>query len=231
MEAIAPASVIILGGTGSVSQAIQDSLEADANVVRIGGTNRYETSANVAMELYPSGVDTVYIASGENGAFADSLSGGALAGSEGAPVLLTRGDRVEDSTQAALDYLGAENVVVLGGKSSVEPAVYDAVGATDRLSGDNRYLTAVAITQAYDAEQPKTFLASGNAWPDALAGAGLAGYEGVPMLLTNTASVPDSVMGELDRLSPAGVTILGGTAVVSQEVEDALNVALPAWAE
>lgn len=231
MEEIAPANVIILGGTGSVSQAIEDSLAGDANVVRIGGANRYETSANVAMELYPSGVDTVYIASGESGRFADSLSGGALAGSEGAPVLLTRGDRVEDSTAAALAHLDASNVVVLGGPSSVSDGVYGTVGGSDRLFGDNRYLTAVAITEAYDAEQPHTYLASGDAWPDALAGAGLAGYEGVPMLLTETASVPDPVMAEMDRLSPAGVTILGGTAVVSQGVEDALNVALTAWAE
>lgn len=230
LETLAPANIVILGGTGAVSQSIQDELSADATVVRIGGANRYETSANVAMDLYSPGVDTVYVASGQDSNFADALSGGALAGYEGAPVLLTRGDRALTETMEALDYLAPTNVVVLGGEAAVSADVYTAVGGTDRLAGADRYETGVAITAAYDADQAQAYIASGLAWPDALAGAALAGYEGAPMLLTETDSVPTTVMDELDRLSPAGVTILGGTAVVSQGVEDALNVPLPEWA-
>lgn len=42
--------------------------------------------------------------------------------------------------------------------------------------------------------------------------------------------LPDQVLAELDRISPDQVFILGGTAAVSQDVEDELNLSYPGWA-
>lgn len=51
--------------------------------------------------------------------FPDALTGGALAGAMGSPVLLTGRFHVPDEVQAVLDLLGAEEIVVLGGPSAV----------------------------------------------------------------------------------------------------------------
>src|SRR5690606_2325393 len=51
LDNLAATKAIILGGTGAVSQAVENDLNAmlgDANVERIGGLNRYETAGNIA---------------------------------------------------------------------------------------------------------------------------------------------------------------------------------------
>ncbi len=229
LERISPEQIVILGGTGAVSDDVEDELGAYSDVVRIGGVDRYATSAMIAM-TYGEGVDTVYVASGADAHFADALSGGALAGSQGAPVLLTRTDRVDPVTAEALELLGADNVVVLGGSAAVSDSVYEAIGATERVFGANRYSTSVAISQRFPADRPATHVASGVAWPDALTGAANAGFLGVPLTLSKPTDVPDEVMAELDRISPAFVGVLGGTGALNQAVEDELNASFPAWA-
>ena len=146
-----------------------------------------------------------------------------------APVVLVRPNKVDQYSQAALDYLNADEVIVLGGPGAVSEAVYDQIGADDRLSGDNRFETSVAISEQFDGDIDATLVASGRAWPDALAGASLSGYLGQPLTLSNTNDVPDVVMDELDRLSPDEVTLLGGLNALTQDVEDELNASYASW--
>ncbi|MGB3830101.1 MAG: cell wall-binding repeat-containing protein [Ornithinimicrobium sp.] len=223
-----PDQIVILGGTKVVSPAVENALEDYGTVERIGGSDRYETSQLLA-ETYPEDVPVVYVASGAEAHFADALSGGALAGTQGAPVVLVRPDRVDDFTQAALDYLNADEVVVLGGPAAVSETVYRSIGADNRLWGDDRYKTAVAISNEFEGDIAATLVASGLAWPDALAGASFSGYLGQPLTLSGTNDVPDVVMTELDRLSPDSVTLLGGQKVLTQDVEDELNASYPNW--
>ncbi len=228
LDAIEPSQIVILGGTKSVTPRVEAALEPYGDVERIGGANRYETSQLIA-ELYPQDAPVVYVASGDDARFADSLSGGALAGSQGAPVVLVRSDRVDEFTQAALDYLDADEVIVLGGPASVSDAVYDAIGADDRLFGDDRFETSVAISEEFEGDIDATYVASGRAWPDALAGASLSGFLGQPLTLSDTNDVPDVVMDELDRLSPASVTLLGGEKPLTEAVETELNASYANW--
>lgn len=227
-EANRPLQIVVLGGTAAVSADVETQLTDYGNVARVGGATRYDTSAMLA-ELYPAGVETVYVAAGPNEHIADALSGGALAGRDSAPVLLTRQDRVDPATQRALDYLDADNVVVLGGEAAVPGNIYDAVGGTDRLAGPTRYETAVAVMQQYDANQDGAYVASGAVFADALTGSALAGFLGKPIALSKPTDVPDVVMAELDRISPAYVGLLGGPAALNQDVEDELNAAYPTW--
>ncbi|MGB3595330.1 MAG: cell wall-binding repeat-containing protein, partial [Ornithinimicrobium sp.] len=228
LEEIEPSQIVILGGTKAVTPTVETALEDYGDVERLGGANRYETSQLIA-ELYPQDVSTVYVASGAEANFPDAMSGGALAGSQDAPVVLVRPDRVDDFTQGALDYLNADEIIVLGGPVAVSEKVYDEIGADDRLSGDNRFETSVAISEEFDADVDATLVASGRSWPDALAGASLSGYLGQPLTLSDTSDVPDVVMDELDRLSPDEVTILGGPNALTQDVEDELNASYSSW--
>jgi putative cell wall-binding protein len=85
-----------------------------------------------------------------------------------------------------------------------------------RLGGADRYATAAAISKAtFAAGVPVVYIATGQNFPDALAGAAAAGYKGGPLLLVLTDSLPASTAAELARLKPARIVVLGSTSVVS----------------
>lgn len=230
LEALEPSQIIVLGGPNAVAPRVEEELEAYGEVERIGGTNRYGTSALLA-QLFQPNVDVVYLASGADANFPDALSGGALAGSQDAPVLLTRPGRLDSATEEALEYLNADEVIVLGGEGAVSQEVFEAAGADRRLAGDNRYGTAVAVSEEFAADADGTYVASGEAWPDALAGSALSGYLGQPITLSKTDDVPDVVMEELDRLSPDEVAVLGGPGALTSDVVDELNESYGNWRE
>jgi putative cell wall-binding protein len=97
--------------------------------------------------------------------------------------------------------------------SAAEPAL-------GRLGGANRYATAVAISSSIwpdgAAEGKHVYVASGENFPDALAGGPAAATQGEPLLLVpRTGTLPTVVSTELKRLKPAFITIFGGTGAVS----------------
>lgn len=106
---------------------------------------------------------------------------------------------------------------------SVGPAT--ATPVVRRMAGATRYDTALQISSKTFAEQPShdVVLVSGEKFPDALSASGLAGVLGCPLLLTRKASLSAGVLAEIQRLGVADVHIVGGTAAVSTDVEDALT--------
>jgi hypothetical protein len=74
-------------------------------------------------------------------------------------------------------------------------------------------------TAMFDAVEPlpAVFLATGRQFPDALAGAAAAGSDGAPLLLVRGDCVPGAVAGELRRLAPGHLYVLGGEAAVTTE--------------
>lgn len=123
-----PESITILGGTGSVSAAVEQelrSLTTSGVVHRIAGADRYATAALVAAG-FPSGAPRVYVAAGDN--FPDALSGSALAGAQGVPVLLSAPTWVPGPTLQGLQAMDAGAAVLLGGGGALHPVVMDVVG-------------------------------------------------------------------------------------------------------
>nr|WP_306238787.1 cell wall-binding repeat-containing protein [Ornithinimicrobium sp. HY1745] len=225
LEALTPDNIVLLGGNSAVNDDVAEAIAEFGEVTRVEGDDRYETSVAIA-QMYGA-VDKIYVASGQN--YPDALTGAALAGYEGYPVVLTQDDNVPN---VLADYLASEDaagaeIVVLGGSVAVNDAVVEELGAT-RLAGDDRYETAAAISQAFGVESPETTLvASGQNWPDALSGSALAASLGVPVHLTQSAHLPQAVGAELVRLDPQGALVLGGeqavTAGVQTDIEDLLN--------
>lgn len=90
-----------------------------------------------------------------------------------------------------------------------------------RVYGSDRYATAAAAslrTFSDPAEVDTVVLATGESWPDALGGAGLAGAVGGPVLLTSGNALPAPIRRELARLKPDRVLVLGGSSAVAEEV-------------
>jgi len=99
----------------------------------------------------------------------------------------------------------------------------------EREFGADRFATAVALSQSRfgAGSGPKVFIVNGRNFPDALSAGALAAVEEGVLLLVERNSVPSVVQGELSRLSPQSITIVGGTAVVSTSVQAALENYLP----
>lgn len=90
----------------------------------------------------------------------------------------------------------------------------------ERLFGADRYSTAVAVSESEFAPGvPVAYIATGLDFPDALSAVPAAGRAGGPILLVPGTSIPGTVRTELTRLAPQSIVVLGGTAVVSSQVE------------
>lgn len=96
-------------------------------------------------------------------------------------------------------------------------------GATlEPLAGVDRYGTARALANETFDQATTVFIASGLKYPDALAASGLAGSTVGPILLVTQNSIPAETAAALTELGAENVVILGGTAAVSQGVQDQL---------
>lgn len=230
--------VTLLGGTAALDDSVQAALEAEGYTVsREAGTDRYETAADIATSQDAATIGTTadgrtaLLATGEK--FADALTGGPLAYANSHPLLLTPSAALGDDASGALEALGIEHVVILGGSSAVSDTVeaeLTAMGMTsERLAGDTRYETATdiaeyALTQGFTDAHINA--ATGLKFPDALTGGPHAGEEVTPIILANDGNTAEAVAyleAHADTLVDGH--IFGGTAAVSQAVEDTLTAA------
>ncbi|MCA1060812.1 cell wall-binding repeat-containing protein [Rossellomorea aquimaris] len=93
----------------------------------------------------------------------------------------------------------------------------------DRVSGVDRYETAIKVSKQGWNSADTVVIAVGNNFPDALAGAPLADKYNAPILLVTEDSVPYSVKEELKRLNPNKAYILGGDSVIAPSVENQIK--------
>ena len=85
-----------------------------------------------------------------------------------------------------------------------------------RLAGNDRYETAAAIALATFPNGTETvLLATGEKFPDALAGNFLAGNRNAPILLTTQAALPAVTRQAIQTLKAKNVIILGREEAVS----------------
>lgn len=229
---------IVLDGVGtrllpSDSELPEDgSWPARPQVARHAGTDRIATAVALSAALAPGGVERAFLARADG--FADALTGGVAAAVAGAPVLLTDGDRLDDRTADEIERLGAETVAVLGGVAAVGAGVeaelreIDGVTRVERWAGESRYATAAEVSRRGVA--PGTadivFVTDGDAFAEALAITPTAAAAGAPLLLTAPDRLPAETRGEIARLAPTEIVVVGGPRVVS----DALVAELGAYA-
>jgi putative cell wall-binding protein len=133
-------------------------------------------------------------------------------------------DAVPPSTTAELDRLNPARIVVLGGTAAVSEAVRTALeGLTTppvvRLAGADRYETSAAISAAvFPANTPTVWVATGEAFPDALSASAPAALTPAPVLLSRPVCLPPAIDAEIDRLNPATMILLGGPGALSDSV-------------
>lgn len=193
-------TVYITGGTGAVSQNVQNQIEAMhvgnvvtgpfINVVRLGGANRYATNQIINEYLFQVR-STVMIATGLN--FPDSLTVGPLA-EQGFPLILTQGVTLGASENAQLAEFNPTTVIIAGGTGVVSAAIATDLTARGytviRLSGSDRTLTAAAVaTHAVTNlgfNSTTAYVTTGDNFADALAAGPVAGANDFVIMPTNS---------------------------------------------
>ncbi len=226
IQRLGAANVIILGGTNAVSAAIEAELGTmGLSTSRIYGSSRYETAALIAreLELTAGTFNRVHLATGAN--FPDALAAASYAAMNGEPILLTTLNALPSSTADALDDLTFSSIVIVGGTSAIsaaQEAALDVNYDVTRISGSNRYTTAVELAKYYSTGIPEYLIATGGDFPDAITGAVLAANKetGILLVLGSSSTPPTAVQDYLVEQAVHTVTILGGTAAVSAAMEN-----------
>ncbi|WP_195939958.1 cell wall-binding repeat-containing protein [Romboutsia sp. 1001713B170131_170501_G6] len=111
MENAGLTKTYITGGANSVSTKLEDQIKASdakGTVQRLAGDDRQDTNAAVVKEFYKNGFNEFYVAKSDNQGLVDSLSAGALAGKENAPVVLAT-NAVNASQQSVIKALSKED--------------------------------------------------------------------------------------------------------------------------
>jgi cell surface protein len=115
--------VYIIGGNNSISSDVEKELKGmQISVVRLSGTDRYETSANIAKYAYKD-FDEAIIASGENPV--DALAASTLTGKKEAPILLTNRNKIPKSIKKIIEDMDIGKITIVGGENSISDDVMD----------------------------------------------------------------------------------------------------------
>ena len=196
-------------------------------VSRTWDIGRVQTAVAAACTHWPeAGVDEVVVATARD--FPDALTGGALAASRGVPILLVEPSGLDPYAFEALGQLGVSRITIAGGTAAVPAEVaaeLDELGFdVSRVVGGDRYDTAARLALLGGADAEEVILATGQAWPDAVAaGALLGAAPDTPVLLTRTTALPEATREALRQLDASRVTVIGGQAAISSGVSAELE--------
>ncbi len=220
--------LVLLPTAGAVAQPIGGqppiTRQPTPPTFRLAGADRITTATAVSRTGWPSS-DVVVLASAAD--FPDALSGAALAADLDAPLLLTSPTALSTATATEITRLGADTVVVLGGTGAIAAAVTTSLttaGVTvDRIAGTDRFDTSAKIAARLGSFD-EAALVNGGTFSDAVsAGALAAGPDQTPILLTRSGDLPAATAKALADAGTSTIDIIGGTAVVSAAVENALR--------
>ncbi|SPF46016.1 Cell wall-binding protein [Candidatus Desulfosporosinus infrequens] len=209
--------VFIIGGVGVISTNVEQEIKNMGIVVtRLAGNDRYATSLKVAQAM--GKFNQAVIATGED--FPDALSIAPIAAMKGIPIILTPKDNLPAGLK---DYLNktVQNTYVVGGVGVVSDNVFNQLPSPMRLSGIDRYETNLSIIKEFstDLNFANCYLATGEDFPDALAGSALAASTSSPIILVSDPveqSTQDFVNSKTGSISK--IIVFGGIAAVPDSI-------------
>ncbi len=132
--------ITIIGGEVSVTKNVQNQL-GSAFSDRIGGSDRYEVSANIINELNLDASE-VYLSNGEK--FADALTGSVVAALQNKPLLLTKASVLPDPIKSIISAKSTKSFVLLGGPVSITTSVENQLPNALYLGENTTYTVKVS---------------------------------------------------------------------------------------
>ena len=206
---------------------------------RLSDADRYGTMVKVTNEAYPEDGTCTTLILATGGAFPDALAGAGLAGVFDCPIILTKKSTLTDETRNEIKRLMSPdgcNIIILGGEAAVTLKVEEAVKAidehitTERVFGNDRYLTAIEVYQRGVKEENgfrkdgTVIIATGSSFADALSISPYAYAACTPILLCRkNGSLTDEVKELIKSEGFTKAILIGGESVVSKDTEDYLK--------
>jgi YVTN family beta-propeller protein len=200
--------------------------ELDPVVARRAGTDRFGTATAISDAAYdPQAADAVVLARSDT--YPDALVGAPFAASKNAPLLYTSGASLPAETSAEITRVLApgKTVYLLGGTSAIPASVATQLTGmgylVTRLSGSDRYATAVAVADAMG-DPSVVFLATAGNYADALAAGPAAANTKGAILLTEGTTLPPETSAYL-QAHPGTTYAIGGPAAAADPSASAIS--------
>ncbi|KPU44460.1 N-acetylmuramoyl-L-alanine amidase LytC precursor [Oxobacter pfennigii] len=224
--------VYIIGGTGAVSGAVESDIskltypgqQNAIEVERIYGPDRAATSVEVAKKL--NNFDSVVVATGDD--YPDALSIAPIAAKKQIPILLVSRDNISSAVTDFINDKSISKSYVVGGTGVISDAVAGQFSSSERVWGKDRYETNVNIINRFkeDIDFNSMLIATGEDFPDALAGSPFASRHSSSILLTS--KTPDDVtvgfVSSLQETTPENSCyVIGGEGVIPQDTLQVLQ--------
>jgi YVTN family beta-propeller protein len=212
--------------THTVWLAANQLSEVEPVVSRRAGTDRFGTATAISGAAYnPQGADAVVLARSDT--YPDALVGAPFAASKNAPLLYTSGASLPAASSAEITRVLApgKTVYLLGGTSAIPASIatqLTGMGYTvSRISGSDRYATAVAVADAIG-DPSIVFLATAANYADALAAGPAAANAKGAILLTNGTALPSATSAYL-AAHPGTTYAVGGPAATADPSASAIS--------
>lgn len=143
-------NVYVVGGEASINEKSLDTIKSNnISVSRISGSDRYQTSMNIAKELNNiSNISKISVVNGEKG-LADAVSIGAVSAQNNMPIILTN----ENSNITEINNLFKNKKIdksyVIGGEYTVSKNIESKLQNPQRISGSTRNETNAKVIKEF----------------------------------------------------------------------------------
>lgn len=125
LDHLNPVEIVIVGGEESIEEDVERELAEWGRVSRVGGADRYGTSAALAAQ-FDERPDRAYVARGDE--FVDALAISSLAGGQRQPILLTQPTTLPRVIPPAIAALEPGTITAVGGETAISRAVLELLG-------------------------------------------------------------------------------------------------------
>lgn len=234
--------VYLFGGTGALSSAVANELQAAGYTVRrIAGADRLGTATAAAETFLPEATSAILVRGFASGgdptrAFVDSLAAGALAADSGQPVLFSQTSSLSAPTKAYLQAHPIKSVTLVGGTGALSEQIEKDLAAikveANRIAGFSRADTARNV-DGNIVNSDEAIVIDGldpNAWVDGFAAAGRTSH----LYLSSHDTMPGATAQDLSFADESVGIVCGTTlsALACDRAEDAraLDTEFPAVA-
>ena len=212
---------ILVGGTDVVGTGVESQLKSlGIAITRISGSDRFDTSVKVAEMIGTN--NGIIVATGLN--FPDALSIAPIAAIRSIPILLSPASSLDPKVSAYIANKSIPVSYVIGGNDVLSDNVASSLPNSKRLSGTDRYATNMSVINEFSGylDFDTVYFATGLDFPDALSGSALAAKNNSPIILIGKDSELSEAINLIKSKNVKHVVILGGTDVVSRNVEAAV---------
>ncbi|MGI2327694.1 SpoIID/LytB domain-containing protein [Planococcus sp. YIM B11945] len=196
----------------------------------LSGATRYDTAVEIAKEYVGTGkANTLVIGRGD--VPADALAGTVLAHKHKAPILMVKQNSIPASVQSFMEEQTNKGATVylLGGKVAISAEVEEEIQSkgfnTIRISGKDRTGTSLAIAKEVGSFSKVIFATGDDNSSDALSASSYAASKQIPIIIQKGQKTAAQTKTFLAENGTSSAILIGGTAVISETVENELGLA------